>query len=58
MTLLAPRLEEANAMALALALALALAGDFPDVDISDKGVKITPLDNNVTSAASPLGNLV
>jgi hypothetical protein len=44
MTLLASRLEEVNAMA--------LAGDLPDVDISDKGVKITPLDNSVPSAAS------
>ena len=39
LTLLASRLEEVNAMA--------LAGDLPDVDISDKGVKITPLDNSV-----------
>ncbi len=46
LTLLASRLEEVNAMA--------LAGDLPDVDISDKGVKITPLDNSVPSAASPL----
>lgn len=50
MTLLASRLEEVNAMA--------LAGDLPDVDISDKGVKITPLDNSVPSAASPFGDLV
>jgi hypothetical protein len=47
---LASRLEEVNAMA--------LAGDLPDVDISDKGVKITPLDNSVPSAASPFGDLV
>lgn len=39
MTLLASRLEEVNAMA--------LAGELPDVDISDKGVKITPLENGV-----------
>ncbi|WP_204375598.1 hypothetical protein, partial [Enterobacter hormaechei] len=32
--------------------------DLPDVDISDKGVKITPLDNSVPSAASPFGDLV
>ena len=50
LTLLASRLEEVNAMA--------LAGDLPDVDISDKGVKITPLDNSVPSAASPFGDLV
>lgn len=50
MTLLASRLEEVNAMA--------LAGDLPDVDISDKGVKITPLDNSVPLAASPFGDLV
>lgn len=37
---------------------MALAGDLPDVDISDKGVKITPLDNSVPSAASPFGDLV
>lgn len=39
MTLLASRLEEVNAMA--------LAGDLPDVDISDKGVKITSRENGV-----------
>ncbi len=50
LTLLASRLEEVNAMA--------LAGDLPDVDISDKGGKITPLDNSVPSAASPFGDLV
>lgn len=48
--LLASRLEEVNAMA--------LTGDLPDVDISDKGVKMTPLDNSVPSAASPFGDLV
>lgn len=37
---------------------MALAGDLPDVDISDKGVKITPLDNSVPPAASPFGDLV
>jgi hypothetical protein len=46
MMLLAARLKEVNAMA--------LAGDLPDVDISDKGVKITPLDNSVPSAVSRL----
>lgn len=50
MTLLASRLEEVNAMA--------LTGDLPDVDISDKGVKITPLDNSVPPAASPFADLV
>ncbi len=32
---------------------MAVAGDLPDVDISDKGVKITPLDNSVPSTVSP-----
>lgn len=50
MTLLASRLEEVNAMA--------LAGDLPDVDISDKGVKITPLENSVPSGVSPFADLV
>jgi hypothetical protein len=50
MMLLASRLKEVNAMA--------LAGDLPDVDISDKGVKITPLDNSVPSAVSPFADLV
>ncbi|WP_421447838.1 Tn3 family transposase, partial [Pseudocitrobacter faecalis] len=50
MTLLASRLEEVNAMA--------LAGDLPDVDISDKGVKITPLENSVPSGVSPFAGLV
>ena len=50
MTLLASRLEEVNAMA--------VAGELPDVDISDNGVKITPLDDSVLSAASPFGDLV
>lgn len=34
LTLLASRLEEVNAMA--------VTGDLPDVDISDKGLKVTP----------------
>lgn len=50
MTLLASRLEEVNAMA--------LAGDLPDVDISDKGVKITPMENSVPSGVSPFADLV
>lgn len=50
MTLLAARLKEVNAMA--------LTGDLPDVDISDKGLKITPLDNSVSSAVSPFADLV
>ncbi|TCB96359.1 Tn3 family transposase [Kosakonia quasisacchari] len=50
LTLLASRLEEVNAMA--------VTGDLPDVDISDKGVKITPLDNSVPSAISPLADLI
>lgn len=37
---------------------MALVGDLPDVDISDKGVKITPLDNSVPSAVSPFADLV
>ncbi|HFP1190143.1 TPA: Tn3 family transposase, partial [Escherichia coli] len=50
LTLLASRLEEVNAMA--------VAGELPDVDISDKGVKITPLDNSVPSTVSPLADLI
>ncbi|VFS55811.1 Transposase and inactivated derivatives, TnpA family [Kluyvera cryocrescens] len=50
MTLLASRLEEVNGMA--------LAGDLPDVDISDKGVKITPLENSVPSGVSSFADLV
>jgi hypothetical protein len=50
MTLLASRLEEVNAMA--------LAGELPDVDISDKGVKITPLENGVPSGVSAFASLV
>jgi hypothetical protein len=37
---------------------MALAGDLPDVDISDKGVKITPLENSVPSGVSPFADLV
>ncbi|EKZ6372260.1 Tn3 family transposase [Klebsiella aerogenes] len=50
LTLLASRLEEVNAMA--------ATGELPDVDISDKGVKITPLDNSVPSTVSPLADLI
>ncbi|MFJ5330762.1 MULTISPECIES: hypothetical protein [Pectobacterium] len=34
------------------------AGDLPDVDISDKGVKITLLENSVSSGVSPFADLV
>ena len=47
MKLLASRLEEVNAMA--------LAGELPDVDISDKGVKITQLENGIPSGVSASG---
>ena len=40
MTLLTSRLEEVNAMT--------FTADLPDVDISDRGVKITPLENGVS----------
>ncbi|MCV5791676.1 hypothetical protein OFN52_31985, partial [Escherichia coli] len=50
LTLLASRLEEVNAMA--------ATGELPDVDISDKGVKITPPDNSVPSTVSPLADLI
>lgn len=50
MTLLVSRLEEMNAMS--------LAGDLPDVDILNKGVKITPLEKSVPSVVSPYGDLV
>jgi hypothetical protein len=50
LTLLASALEEVNAMA--------VTGDLPDVDISDKGLKITPLDNSVPSTISPLADLI
>ncbi|CDZ86682.1 Tn3 transposase DDE domain protein [Citrobacter koseri] len=35
---------------------MAAAGDLPDVEISDKGVKITPLDNSVPSTVSSLAD--
>ncbi|KDF14256.1 transposase for transposon [Klebsiella aerogenes MGH 61] len=50
LTLLASRLEEVNTMA--------VTGDLPDVDISDKGLKITPLNNSVPSTISPLADLI
>ncbi len=50
MLLLASCLEEVNAMA--------VTGDLPDVEISDKGVKITPLDNCVPATISPLADLI
>lgn len=50
MLLLASCLEEVNAMA--------VTGDPPDVEISDKGVKITPLDNCVPATISPLADLI
>lgn len=49
MPLLVSRLEEVNV--------IALASDFSDVDISDKGVKITPLENNVPSSVFPFADL-
>ena len=48
MTLLASRLEEVNAMV--------LAGELPDVDISDRGVKITPLENGVLRCTGNSGH--
>lgn len=50
MTLLASRLEEVNAMA--------LAGDLPDVDISDKGVKITHWRTAFLQVFRPFADLV
>jgi hypothetical protein len=46
LTLIASRLEKVNKMA--------LASNLPDVDISDKGVKLTPMNNCVPSAAYAL----
>ncbi|BHI42948.1 hypothetical protein JNE25001_45640 (plasmid) [Escherichia coli] len=37
---------------------MALAGELPDVDISDKGVKITQLENGVPSGVSAFASLV
>ncbi|MEQ5306289.1 Tn3 family transposase [Providencia rettgeri] len=50
MALLSSRLEEVNAMA--------IAGDLHDVDISENGVKVTPLDDSVPSDVSPFADLV
>ncbi|HDS6532743.1 TPA: Tn3 family transposase [Klebsiella aerogenes] len=50
MTLLQSRLEEVNAMA--------AIGELPDVEISDRGVKVSPLDNSVPAQVSPLAELV
>ncbi|EEW2580811.1 Tn3 family transposase [Escherichia coli] len=50
MTLLQSRLEEVNAMA--------ALGELPDVEISDRGVKVSPLDNCVPAQVSPLAELV
>lgn len=50
MTLLQSRLEEVNAMA--------ALGELPDVEISDRGVKVSPLDNSVPAQVSPLAELV
>ncbi len=49
-TLLQSRLEEVNAMA--------ALGELPDVEISDRGVKVSPLDNCVPVQVSPLAELV
>lgn len=50
MTLLQSRLEEVNAMA--------AHGVLPDVEISDRGVKVSALDNSVPVQVSPLAELV
>lgn len=50
MILLQSKLEEVNKMA--------AHGEFPDVEISDKGVKISPLDNCVPLQVSPLSELI
>lgn len=50
MTLLQSRLEEVNAMA--------ALGELLDVEISDRGVKVSPLDNCVPVQVSPLAELV
>ena len=50
MTLLQSKLEEVNAMA--------ARGELPDVEISEKGVKVSPLDNSVPMQVSPLAELV
>lgn len=50
MILLQSKLEEVNKMA--------THGELPDVEISDKGVKISPLDNCVPLQVSPLSELI
>ena len=50
MTLLQSRFEGVNAMA--------ALGELPDVEISGKGVKVSPLDNCVPVQVSPLAELI
>lgn len=50
MTLLQSKLEEVNAMA--------AHGELPNVEISHKGVKVSPLDNSVPVQVSPLAEQV
>ncbi|GKX53520.1 hypothetical protein SOASR029_38290 [Budvicia aquatica] len=50
MTRLQSKLEDVNAMA--------ACGELPDVEISNKGVKVTPLDKSVPVQVSPLAELV
>ena len=50
MILFQSKLEEVNKMA--------AHGELPDVEISDKGVKISPLDNCVPLQVSPLSELI
>lgn len=50
MTLLQSRVEAVNAMA--------ALGELPDVEISERGVKVSPLDNCVPVQVSPLAELV
>lgn len=50
MILLQSKLEEVDKMA--------THGELPDVEISDKGVKISPLDNCVPLQVSPLSELI
>ncbi|CCM10603.1 Transposase for transposon Tn2501 [Cardinium endosymbiont cEper1 of Encarsia pergandiella] len=50
LTLLQERLEEVNDMS--------ISGKLPNVEISNKGVKIVPLDNIVPEEVSPLAGLV
>lgn len=50
MTLLQSRLEEVNVMA--------ASGELPDVEISDKGIKVSQLNNCAPVQGSPLAELV